>query len=102
MMSKLNSCKQFRISPGETCLLPGRHPARRWHDLHMGFNKELGNLSSRCEGERSSAPTRESIFNAGHRGGLTGSSDEAIVMIVERSGQVIQPDALINCKNRRN
>jgi hypothetical protein len=33
---------------------------------------------------------------AGHRGGLTGSSDEPVVMIGERSGQLIQLFELIN------
>lgn len=32
----------------------------------------------------------------GHRGGLIGSSDEAFVMNVERSNQIIQPIEFIN------
>jgi len=62
----------------------------------MGFNKELGNLSCGCQGKRSSMQMQELISNATHRGGLTGSSDEATVMVVERSGQVIQLTTLNN------
>ncbi len=98
-MSKLNFCEQFRISLRVTCLLLRRHPVCRWRDLHLGFNKELGNLSFGCQGDRSSTQIQEPISEARHRGGLTGSSEEATVMVVERSGQVIQPkgiDQLIN------
>ena len=101
MMSKLNFCEQFRKSPGGTCLLPGWHPARRWHDLPMGFNKELGNLSFRCQGERSSIKVQEPITEANHRDGPTGISDEATVMVVERSGWVIRYEALNNYETRR-
>ena len=89
-MSKLNSREKFRTSLRETCLLLKWHPVRRWHDLHMGFNKELGNLSCECQGKRSSMRIQELISDVIHRGGLAGSSDETTVMVVERSGQVIQ------------
>jgi len=36
--------------------------------------------------------------DAGHRDGLIGSSDERLVMGVERSNQIIQPIKLINHK----
>ncbi len=101
-MSKLNSREWFRKSSRETCLLLGRHPARRWHDLHMGFNKELGNLSFRCKRERSSIKVQEPISDARHRGGPIGSSVEGTVMVVERSGRVIQSDVLNNYVSRRN
>lgn len=102
MMSKLNIRELFRTSPEGTCLLSGRHPARRWHDLHTGFSKELGNLSFRYQGELSSEASQEIISDAKHRGGLTRSSDETAVMVVERRGQVIQSKALVNFKQGRN
>ena len=94
MTSKLNCCEKFRISLRATCLLLRRRPVCRWRDLHMGFNKELGNLSCGCQGNRSSMPIQELISDATHRDGLTGSSVEATVMVVERSGQVIQSECI--------
>lgn len=99
MASKLNCCEKFRISLRGTCLLLRRRPVCRWHDLHMGFNKELGNLSCGCQGKRSSMGIQELISDATHRGGLAGSSVEAAVMAVERSGQVIQSHCIDQLSN---
>jgi len=50
MVSKLGSRFCSKISPGETCLLPGRHPAYSWHELGPGSFAERGN--SPCDVKR--------------------------------------------------
>jgi len=85
------------INLRDTCLLLRWHPAHRWRDLYGGFYLEHRNLSSGWEGKHSSSDNcKNKRTNAGHRGGLAGSSDEAFVMKVERSGQLIQLIAVIN------
>jgi hypothetical protein len=51
---KTGESRCSRISPGRTCLLPGRPPALRWHEPDSGSCVERGNLSLRCQGRNSS------------------------------------------------
>lgn len=67
-----------------------RHPVHRWHELHRGFCKELGNLDLDAKGEiQAGSICKNDSTEAKYRGRLARSSDEAFVMKVERRGSVI-------------
>jgi hypothetical protein len=56
----------------------------------LGFNKERGNLSSRCEGRSASAEQhKRQSTDAGHGGGTTRSRVEGAVMVLDRRGGVV-------------
>jgi len=76
-----------------------RHPAYRWHELTTGFCKERVKLSSRCEEKTSSRCTgkRESI-DAWHGGRAIRSSEEGLVMSMERRDCITQLPIGGNCK----
>jgi hypothetical protein len=58
---------------------------------------EHRNLSSGCKRKSSKQHhCKSESTEARHRGGLTGSSDDPVVMMGERSGQLIQLIELIN------
>ena len=89
-MSKLKSSIIFKKSVAGACLLAMRHPVYRRRDLITGDCAERENLSSRWEEKISSKRhcERESI-EAWHGDGTSRSSEEALVMSVERRGSVI-------------
>jgi hypothetical protein len=66
-------------------------------DLTIGACGERENLSSRCEGRRTSGYTREcQSAHARHRGGASRSSVECPVMGLERRGCLIQSAYPVN------
>ena len=90
-----------KISPRETCLLLGRQPVYRWHDLDSGSCMERGNLFSDAKGNpQAVAPARENT-NAENRDGAARSSVEASVMEVERRCCIIQLETWDNLETRR-
>ena len=90
-----------KISPRETCLLLGRQPVYRWHDLDSGSCMERGNLFSDAKGNPQAVdPARENT-NAENRDGAARSSVEASVMEVERRCCIIQLETWDNLETRR-
>ena len=82
-----------RISPEGACLLSGRRPAERWHELDPGFCAERGNLPRRVGVLRENLKWRthkRKSTDAEHGGGLTRSSDEVSVMGMERRGCIVR------------
>ncbi len=61
----------------------------RRHDLNTGFSTERENLASDVKGNEQVADTMRKNTDAEVRGGAARSSDEALVMRVERRGSVI-------------
>jgi hypothetical protein len=76
-------------SVGGACLRPPRQPVYRRHDLVAGFDMERGNLTWDGKGNRRVANTTSENTKAHGRGGVARSSDEVVVMTVERRGYVI-------------
>lgn len=60
-----------------------------------------GNLRTRCEGKGTSMICEADITDARSRGGATRSSDEVIVMMMERRGRVIESGVHANCASGR-
>ena len=91
-------------SLGETCLRPKRYPVWRWHDLVGGCYMERGNLNALMQTEKFKRKKREDESRkVEFRGGTTRSSDEAIVMKVERRGchsEVLFAASTRNGRNR--
>lgn len=74
-----------------------RHPVHRWHELHRGFCKELGNLHLDAKGEiQAGSICKNQSTKAKYRDRLARSSDEAFVMMAKRRGQLIQQSELNN------
>ena len=91
-MSKPRYNIAFGISKKVTCLLFLRHPAYRWHELNTGFYMERENLSTGCKGKISSWCTSKiERTEASHGGGTSRSSEEVLVMRMERRGCIIWP-----------
>jgi hypothetical protein len=100
------------LSQGAACMWPWRCPAYRWRELVAGASREQENLSSRygrpvemgdvspwsSRGRTASGDHRErQSTDARHRDGTTRSSDEGLVMRLERrgrAGQVTQRSTL--------
>lgn len=64
--------------------------------------RNIGTCRFDVKGEVQAVNLQELNTDARHRGGLIGSSEEAHVMGVERSDQIIRLIDLINQKNGRN
>jgi len=60
-----------------------------------------GNLRTRCEGKGTSMTCEADSTDARPRGGATRSSDEVIVMMIERRGRVIESGVHANCASGR-
>ena len=89
------------MSSKVTCLLIGRRPVYRRHDLDSGSCMEGGNLFSDAkENPQAVDPARENT-DAENRGGAARSSDEAPVMGVERRGCIIQLETWDNLEAGR-
>ena len=85
------------ISPAGVWGRAGRHPVCRQHERNTGFCMERGNLSSRCEGSGVKQRHCERLStDARHRGRWLRSSDEALVMGVERRGSVVGTGLAVN------
>lgn len=61
-----------------------------------------GNLRWRCKGKGASVKSEAENTEAPSRGGAICSSDESLVMRLERRDRVIQSNGKVNCINRRN
>ena len=92
-MSKPGADPASGISSGDVLILPERHPACRQREVRPGSGTERENLAGDGKGKGASGDNREAeSTDAPERGGLPHSSDEAVVMVVERRGQVIAAD----------
>ena len=89
-MSKPGADPASGISLGDVLRLPKRHPACRRREAQSGSWTERENLAGDAKGKGASGSNREAeSTDAPERGGLSCSSDEAGVMLVERRGWVI-------------
>ena len=61
-----------------------------------------GNLRWRCKGKGASVKSEAESTEAPSRGGVICSSDESLVMRLERRDHVIQSNVKVNCISRRN
>ncbi|TAL47644.1 hypothetical protein EPN87_02420 [archaeon] len=61
-----------------------------------------GNLRRRCQGKGTSANCEADTTDAPPRDGATCSSDDVMVIMMERRGRVIQSCGWVNCISRRN
>jgi hypothetical protein len=87
-MPKPEGCHSSGISLGDVLRLPKRHPAWRRREAQSGSCTERENLAGDAKGKGASGSNREAeSTDAPERGGLPCSSDEAGVMLVERSEQ---------------
>ena len=86
-----------RTSLGETCLLTRRYPAQRWRELDHGSHAELREpvVVMKREMHKQRSCKADSI-EALHRGGQIRSSEEAVVIAVERRDLVIQLSFIAN------
>ncbi|TQE95744.1 MAG: hypothetical protein FKY71_17000 [Spiribacter salinus] len=64
----------------------------RRHELTTGLGTERGNLARDAKGNLRVVTTTRENTDTRDRGGATRSSEEALVMSVERRGCVIWPD----------
>src|SRR6266850_1830073 len=93
-MPKPGDCHSSGISLGDVLRLPKRHPAWRRREAQSGSGTERENLVGDAKGKGTSGSNREAeSTDAPERGGLPCSSDEAGVMIVERTGWVTDVDS---------
>ena len=91
-LSKRVEVGSTRKSMDDTCLRSMRQPVHRWHELKTGFDTERGNLAWDEKGNPQVAHTMRESTDTHDRGGAARSSDEAIVMVVERRGCVTLSD----------
>src|SRR5260370_5671747 len=93
-MSKLRVDPTFGISSVDVLILTERHPAYRWREAQPGSCKERENLAGDAKGKGPSGPNRKAErTDAPERGGLLRSSEEAAVMVVERTGRFIDDES---------
>jgi len=89
-MSKPKTTIFFGRNSKVTCLLLLWHPAYRRRGLTKGVYMERENLSSQCEEKTSSKRhCKKESTDVRHGGGNFRSSDEVLVMRMERRGVVI-------------
>src|SRR5712671_6808432 len=89
-MSKPGGDPSSGISSVDVLILTERHPACRQREARPGSCMERENLAGDGKGKGASGSNREAeSTDAPERGGLSCSSDEAGVMLVERRGRVI-------------
>src|SRR3974377_1047304 len=92
-MSKPGGDPSSGISVGDVLRLPTRHPACRRREPQLGSGAERENLAGDAKGKSTSGYNREAeSTDAPERGGLPRSSDEGLVMRLERRGWVITVD----------
>ena len=69
--------------------------------LFQALLRNCGNLRWQCKGKGTSLKCKADSTDVPSRDGVTRSSVEAIVMIVERRGDVILPSLFTNCAFNR-
>ena len=99
-LSKLRSPSSLRTSLEDTCLLSRWQPVYRRHELNTGFDMERENLAFDAKGNDKRLPPRGRIPMQRPRGGAIRSSDEVLVMRMERRGGVSQLAYVINLLRR--
>jgi len=70
--------------------------------LVRALTLNCGNLRWRCQGKGTSVKSKADSTEAPSRGGVICSSDEGLVMRLERRDHVIHVKRNVNCENRRN
>src|SRR3954453_2091871 len=84
-MSKPGGDPSSGISSEDVLIPTERHPACRQREARLGSCMERENLAGDGKGKGASGSNREAErTDAPERGGLPCSSDEAVVMLVER------------------
>jgi hypothetical protein len=96
MLSKPRSPSSLGISLEETCLLSRWQPVYRWHELNTGFDTERENLAFDAKGNDKRLSPRGRIPMQRSRGGAIRSSDEPLVMRVERRDGVARLTHAVN------
>jgi hypothetical protein len=93
------------VNPGSAWREPAYWPCDVRHrgsaSLIRAPMLNCGNLRSRCKGKGTSAKREADSTNARSRGGAIRSSDEIIVMMMERRGRIIGSCGHVNCVSRR-
>jgi hypothetical protein len=103
MLSKPEAPGISGISLRGVWLLRARQPVYRRHDFGSGFVMEHENLSFDVKGKRQVANTTSANTDAIGRGGVACSSEEALVMGVERrSHGVLEMESINLRKEGRN
>ena len=96
MMSKPG----VEVSPGSAWRGPVYWPCGIRHRGSVSsvraLTRNCGNLRSRCEGKGTSLTSEADSTEARSRGGATRSSEEVIVMMMERRGRIIESSASVN------
>src|SRR4051812_30779450 len=75
-------------------------PVYRWRDSNPGLGTELGNSSGHAKGKPSVRNTKGESTDGHDGGGSSGSSDEALVTSVERSGCSMTANRAIGTSDR--
>src|SRR5436309_8140942 len=92
-MSKPGGDPSCGISSEDVLIPTERHPACRQREARPGSGTERENLAGDAKGKGASGSNREAeSTDAPARGGLPRSSDEGLVMGLERRGWVIAAD----------
>jgi hypothetical protein len=86
MTSKLGTQTFPRMNMAGAYLLAMWCPVYRWRDSNLGSGTELGNSSCNAKGNFISAKHEGGSTDVQEGGGSSRSSDEALVMSVERRG----------------
>jgi len=85
--SKLGTQTLPRINMAGAYLLAMWCPVYRWRDFNLGLGAELGNSSCNAKGKPYKCEnTKGESTDVREGGGSSGSSNEALVTSVERSG----------------
>lgn len=96
MLSEPRSPSSLGTNLEGTCLLSRWQPVYRRHDLNTGFDMERENLASDAKGKDKRLPPRGRIPMQRSRGGAVRSSDEILVMRMERRDGVAQLATVTN------
>jgi hypothetical protein len=96
MLSKPRSPSSLGISLEDTCLLSRWQPVYRRHELNTGFDRERENLAFDAKGNDKRLPPQGRIPMQRSRGGAIRSSDEVLVMRMERRDGVVQLACVVN------
>lgn len=94
------------VAPGSVWREPVYWPDGVRHrggvNLVWALAVNCGNLRWRCKGKGASVKSEAENTEAPSRGGAICSSDEGLVMRLERRDRVIQSSGRVNCLSRRN
>ena len=81
---KLRSMKRSETSITETCLLVMRQASYRRQDFYLGLITELGKLYSNAKEKCTMGTTQRQNIEVLYKDGLIRSSNEVLVMSMER------------------